>query len=128
MPDFEIQLSGMQVRPWLDPATLTAPCRLNPKPGRNERRIVATAGTPFIITTIVDGTTARPDDELGGRLFSVFCAEKPSPAYTPNFTNPAGQSSVQSWTPSASYPGHYLLYIRRPQGGSWCMHIDVEAA
>jgi hypothetical protein len=74
----------------------------------------------------VDGTDAPLDSELGGNLFYAATVEAPHPWQLP-FSNPAGQSSVQRFTPSML--GHYQVYIRRRGGGQIMVHFDaVESA
>ena len=124
MPDFEVLVTGAAVEPWSDPAGSALPSRLNPREGRSMRRLVGTVGTAITLTAVVGGVTGPADATLGGRLFVCASAEAPHP-WTVSFTIlTAGWSSVQSFTPSLA--GHYLVYMRRPEGGCWFIHIDAR--
>lgn len=125
MPDFTVSVSGATVEQWLDPAITGAPSRLNPREGRAMRRLVGTVGSPVTLTATAAGLFGPLDTALGGRLFECIVAESPV-VYGIPFTIPtAGRSSVQRFTPPAA--GHYLVYMRRPGGGSWFLHVDAVA-
>lgn len=126
MPDFELEIVGATVEQWEDPATNVAPSRLNPRSGKAERRWIGTVGTAITLRAVVGGYSAPYDSQLGGRLFEAASAEAPHP-YSVSFSHPVNTTSLQTFTPLLA--GHYLVYMRRPEGGAWFVHIDaMEAA
>jgi hypothetical protein len=126
MPDFWVNLSGYQLKEWLDPSTPAEPCRLNPKAGRTDKRIVATAGIPVMFRMEVDGIQEPDNASLGGRLFTISCIESPRPDVSPLVVEL--KNSLQGWLPRNGQSGHYLFCVRRPKGGAWFFHIDVVEA
>ncbi len=131
--DFTVAFSaGVTQSTWLDPARpvgtlgpsdLGAPSRLNPHIGRPHLRWMGTIGSAVTLTATVSGTAGPLDAALGGRLFTCWIVEQPTATPLP-ISHPAGQSSVQTFTPSAA--GHYTLAIERSAGGKVFMHLDVE--
>ncbi len=123
MPDFDLRVtSGASIAPWTDPATDDAPSRVNARTGNPLRRYVATVGTQVEIRAVVGATVAPLDSALGGRLFVPFAVDCPLPAV--EWSSPAGQSSIQRFTPARR--GHYHVRVRRPGGGVVHLHIDAE--
>lgn len=101
------------------------PSRLNAHVGFPHRRYVGAVGAQIEITATVGGVAGPLDAALGGRLFTlVWAVEHPQPGPV-GFTHPAGQSSVQHFTPTTA--GHYTIGIERAGGGKVFMHLDVEA-
>lgn len=125
MPDFTLQVTGVTVGAWEDPASLDEPSRLNPFTGRSARRYLGVVGVAITLTAVVGGTVSPLDTALDGRLFAAASAHAPHP-HPVSFYGATGQSSVQTFTPLAV--GHYLVYLRRQGGGKVFAHIDVEAA
>lgn len=123
MPDFELELVGATVVPWEDPAAGGGATRLNPRSGKAERRWLATVGVPVYLRAVVNGYSGPIDSMLDGRLFVCASAEAPHP-YPVSFSWTSGTTSIQDFTPGL--PGHYLVYMRRPEGGQWFVHIDAE--
>jgi hypothetical protein len=83
---------------------------------------VGTTGTPITVTASVDGVAGEVDSNLGGELFTATPVEWPFTTI-PVFTGAAGQSSVQTFTPTAA--GHYTIVLARPNHGRVFMHLDV---
>ncbi|MHB9005064.1 MAG: hypothetical protein ACYC6C_13590 [Coriobacteriia bacterium] len=133
--DFVLAVTaGASVSTWQDPANPgVAASRLHSRAGHPELRHVGTVGTQIEITATVAGVAAPMDAALGGRLFQAWRIENPawpgtgfySPItpYVFGFTSPAGQSSVQRFTPRVE--GHYTVGVRRQDGGSMLLHFDV---
>lgn len=101
-----------------------APSRINPHIGRPHLRYMGVVGTQVQITATVDGVAGESDANLGGRLFTAWAIEHPQPAPLA-WTTPAGQSSVQRFTPTTA--GHYGIAMKREAGGMVILHLDVEA-
>lgn len=115
--------SGTSLEEWTDPDSGSKPSRLNPLPDYPFLRRVGTTGTPITVTATVGGVAGPLDATLGGLLFTAALAEyvaSPPPA----FSSPAGQSSVQTFTPNAA--GHYCLILRRESNGGIYLHVDVQ--
>lgn len=125
MADFTVQFtSGVTYEPWLDPSSPHEPSRVNARAGQPLRRVMGRVGVPIIMSATVDNEVAPPDSALDGRLFWTFFIEGPTTHPGLLILSP-GQSSVQRFTPPL--PGHYTVRWRRPRGGLWHMHVDVEA-
>ena len=108
--------------PWVDPANGSRPGRLNPRAEHQHRRHEGDLGVQVEVSARVAGVLAPLDAALGGELFTAFFAEAPVfPA--PALTSPAGQSSVQRFTPIVA--GHYTLRLVREGHGSLFVHVDV---
>jgi len=123
MPDFTADFTGgASVVVWQDPALGSQPSRINPSPEHPHRRHVGSTGVQVEITATVLGVVGEVDANLGGRLFIGELAESAS-APKPAVSSPAGQSSVQRFTPTA--PGHYTFVLRRESGGGIFHHIDI---
>ena len=123
MPDFSAAFTaGATLVPWTDPPDGVArPTRLNAIADHGHTRRVGAVGAQVTITARVAGVTAPLDAALGARLFLGMFAE--TPGSDPVISTPAGQSSVQQFTPSAA--GHYTFTLRRELGGALFMHLDV---
>ena len=122
MPDFRIAFSGAPLAAWTDPATSTAPSRINPAPNRQHLRRRATVGVQVSLSAVVAGVTGPLDAALGGRLFFGWFIEYPT-AGVPPVSVPAGQSSVRRFTPTLA--GHYTYCLRRADGGGLILHVDA---
>ena len=121
MPDFDARFSaGVTLTIWDDHAASVS--RLNPKPTHPHKYQRATVGTEVEVRMTFEGVEAPMDADLAG-LFSSDFAE--TPAATPPISSPAGQSSVQRFTPNAV--GHYLWVMRHEGGGAIGLHLDAEA-
>jgi hypothetical protein len=123
---------GTTLSPWTDPAraagTLSpddpgAPSRVNPHIGRPHTMQMATVGVQVEITATVGSSVAPLDAALGGRLFTAWLIESPASGPVP-FSTPAGQSSVQQFTPPSA--GHYTIGIARSGGGTVIMHMEAD--
>jgi hypothetical protein len=122
VPDFRATFtSGTTLAPWTDPAG-DRPSRQNTAIDRGHLRQLATVGAEVELTANVDGVAAPMDAALDGRLFLGMFAEWASPSI-PGITSPAGQGSVQRFTPAAA--GHYCFVLRRDGGGGIYFHLDV---
>jgi heme A synthase len=121
--DFDVQISGAELREWGDPSREGYVSRVNARDGHPMRRWVAQVDVPVTITGIVGGVVGPLDASLAGRLFRAASTETPDsiPAV---FTSLSGSSSVQSFNPSRV--GHYLVYLRRAGGGGHFVHLDSE--
>jgi hypothetical protein len=131
MPNFDLRLAaGASLAQWHDPdpAPNTAdsrPSRLRPHPGQPFLRWLGKVGILVELRAIVAGVEAPLDGALGGNLFTAFFAEQPYGG-PHGMTQPAGQSSRVRFTPLT--PGHYLVGIRRTNGGAILLHLDVDPA
>jgi hypothetical protein len=132
MPGFEVSVTGVTLVEWADPARPAgtvdaedpgAPSRVNSKVGTQQRMRLGTVGTPIELTATLGGVAGPLDSALGGKLFLAWFAEQ---AGTVGLVSPAGQSSVQSFTPPT--PGHYTVGMFREDSGAVLVHLDVEAA
>jgi len=125
--DFRLALtSGVTLEPWDDPASVSPdrPSRVNPRPEHIHKRHVGTSGVQVAVTATVDGVAGELDANLGGELFSAAFLETPT-LPPPALSSPAGQSSIQRFTPGAA--GHYTLQIDRPNHGGVIVHVDVDS-
>lgn len=82
-------------------------------------------GVQITITATVGGVSAPMDAGLGGRLFKPWTVESPSNVVA-GWSSPAGQSSVQRFTPDRA--GHYVLGLQRAAGGAVLLAIDVKTS
>lgn len=131
MPGFEVAVTGVTLVPWEDPARPAgtvdaedpgAPSRVNSKVGYPQKMRLGTVGAPIELTATLGGVAGPLDATLGGKLFLAWFAEK---AGLVGLVSPAGQSSVQSFTPPT--PGHYTVGMLREGSGAVLVHIDVES-
>jgi hypothetical protein len=120
MPDFLARIaSGALATPWSD-------ARANVDRARPSKYHRAIVGSEVAMHAVVGGVGAPLDTALDGRLFSSDLGEWPAPYGPTSISSPAGQSSIQRFTPPAA--GHYLWWIRRADGGAVGIHLDAEAA
>lgn len=125
MPDFELKISSnVTVVDWIDNGNASTPSRLNPKVGRNEKRLSVNVGQTVTLTATVGEVEGPLDSALDGRLFHGDHVEAPH-VWTLGWSNPDGQSSAQSFVPTI--PGSYTVQLRREGGGAIIVHIDAEA-
>jgi hypothetical protein len=127
MADFTAAFTaGVTVESWTDPVSGNKPSRINAFPEHPHLRHVGTVGVEVEVTATVNGVAGEVDSNLGGRLFTATFAETPSEFLLfPDFSNPAGQSSVQRFTPDAA--GHWTLRLKRLDGGGAIyFHLDVS--
>lgn len=125
MPDFDVQFfSGTQA-----PSPTWADARLTNRGihvhrYRRIRRI--TGGTVDVtLKCIVHGVVAPLDTGLGGRLFSTTCVQFGGP-FPPAVLLGAGQTSLITLRFSAETIGHQEFCVRRPDGGSITLSVEVE--
>lgn len=124
MTTFEVAFtSGVSLQEWDDPVSGSKPSRLNALDLYPFKRRVGTTGSPITVTATSGGVSGPLDATLGGLLFTAAMAESPE-SPPPAFSNPAGQSSVQTFTPGAA--GHYCFVIRREDNGGVFLHVDVQ--
>jgi hypothetical protein len=129
MPNFDLRLAvGASLAQWHDPdpAPNTAgsmPSRLRPHAGQPFLRWLGKVGILIELRAIVAGVEAPLDGVLGGNLFTGFLAEQPYGG-PQGLTQPAGQTSRVRFTPLTA--GHYLVGVRRTNGGAILLHLDVE--
>lgn len=125
MPDFRATFTGgTTLGPWTDPPDGGArPSRQNASLDRGHLRRLGTVGAEVELTATVDGVDAPMDAALDDRLFLCMFAEHPGAV--PSVSHPAGQSSVQRFTPASA--GHYCFVLRRDGGGGFFLHLDVGA-
>jgi hypothetical protein len=124
MPDFTARISaGVTPTVW-DDHEGAGVSRINPSPAHAQKYLRAAVGVTVTIFAKLPSTIeAPPDATLGGRLFTSDFVEYAS-ASAPVVTSPGGFSSIQSFVPGTV--GHYLWFIRRPDGGGIGFHLDVE--
>jgi len=126
MADFTLVItSGASVVDWADPVDGSQPSRLNPHAGHPHKRWLGSVGVPVVISAVVNGVTGPLDGVLGGRLFAAWPVEVP-PSILPfaGFGSLPGISSVVNVTPPVV--GHYVIGVRRPDGGLEHIHFDVQ--
>lgn len=125
MADFTLVVTaGASIANWLDPpSVLGAPSRLNPKSGFPHKRWVGTLGYLVVIKANVGGVLGPDDSALGGRPFTAWLVEAPG-GDRGDIVQPSGLSSWILVTPTAR--GHYVIGVRRPQGGLEHIHLDVQ--
>jgi hypothetical protein len=124
MADFTVEITdGVTVETWSDPASLSVPTRINPFAEHPHKRYVGEVGTEIEVTATVEGVEGEVDANLDGLLFTLYYCELPGVVPPPQ-SSPAGQSSVQRFTPAAA--GHYTFKMKRPEHGAVIMHVDVQ--
>lgn len=124
MPDFAANVTaGVSPEAWVDPGLGAVPSRINFDAEHPQQILVATVGSPVTVTATVGGVAGPLDAVLGGRLFALSMAEKPTVAPVP-ITSPVGQSSVATFTPPLA--GHYSFVLRRELGGGIWFHLDAR--
>ncbi len=125
MADFGAAFSsGVTLEPWDDPPSVSLPSRINPLPERIHKRHVGAVGVQVELTATVGGVAGPLDGALGGELFSLGFLEAPALPF-PAVSFPAGQSSVQRFTPGAV--GHYTVQLTRLNHGGLILHVDVDS-
>lgn len=125
--DFDLAFSsGVALEPWDDPQSVSPdrPSRLNPQPDHIHKRHVGTVGVQVELTARVGGVDGPLDATLGGELFSPSFLEAPALPF-PALSTPAGQSSIQRFTPLET--GHYTLLLSRSNHGGIIVHVDVDS-
>lgn len=132
MSDFRLFVTGgVTLEPWEDPASTVGgrdlPSRLNPHPDHPHMRYVGSVGTQITLTAAVPGLGSAPLDGAltDGKLFTAQCIEVPGDHGAPAFSSPAGQSSVQHFTPLDT--GHHTVQVSREDHGAIIVHIDVDS-
>jgi hypothetical protein len=127
MSDFSARLtSGVTPVTWLDPATVTAPSRINPRAGIPH--IYLEQSSPTIIAkATVAGVEGPADTALGGRLFKWSWAELPSGWAPPALVSSAGHSAEVSITPNPAFYGHCVLLCWRKGGGAQLLQFMAVA-
>lgn len=127
MPDFTARIfSGATNVVWSDPATASAPSRLNTYPHRQPKYAKVAQGGTVVIKATVGGVEGPADAALGGRLFTSWWPEWSGP-YPPAIVHTAGSSSIVTVTFASAHLGHFLLLLVRDDGGKVGIHLDVEA-
>ena len=126
MPNFTARVTnGAAAVPWVDPATGSAPSRLNPLAAHLPRYLKATPGVSVVVSAKVGGVEGPLDAALGGELFQAWLAEWSGP-WAPVVTQPGGQTSVVTVALGAMHVGHFMLVLRRENGGAVVIHFDAE--
>jgi len=133
MPDFQLKITdGTDLLPWEDPATPTAPTRLNPtvqhghKYHRHWHNVSLTIKAGVSPGAGIPPSFGPPDFLLGGRLFSWSWVATPQAGYVPNIPTQPLQTSVVIFPALALLPGHYELLCSRPDGGAVGISFEVE--
>lgn len=125
MPDFDVRFdSGTQAPSptWADARLTTRGTHVH----RYRRVQRPTGGTvDVVVKCVVNGVVAPLDGALGGRLFSVTCTQFGGP-FPPAVLLGAGQSSLITLRFSAETIGHHEFCVRRPDGGSITLSVEVE--
>lgn len=126
MPNFTARaFSGLAPVPWIDPPTGSAPSRLNALASHLPLYLRAFAPANLVFKAKVDGTEGPMDVDLGGELFQAWWAECSGP-WPLAIVQPPGQSSVVEVAIPATHLGHFLLVLRRENGGAVLIHFDIE--
>ena len=98
------------------------PSRVTSIQGRQRFAWTATLNRPFQVWAMADGGVAgAADSTLGGLLFDAWFVESPELPFGPN--NSVGFTSRLYYTPRLV--GHFVLVVRRKDGGGVVLHIDV---
>ena len=115
----------------LGPEDKGAPGRFNASDQEPSLHARISSGVSLTVECRVDGVDAPLDAALDGKLFTSSFAEWPAryenpPDSPPSVAQPAGQSSLLSWTPVDV--GHYVFVVYRAWGssGRFFLHLDVE--
>jgi hypothetical protein len=108
---------------WKDHELGANPPRINPADGHPHKYVRAIVGSYLQLAAVVNGVEAPMDSELGGRLFTSWVVEYPTP-YEPPIVSPAGQSSLIDVR--LDVEGHYTIMVRREGGGGCLLHVDAR--
>lgn len=123
MPNFTVRpTAGTDTAVWTDPPTVSTPSRINPYIGKPHLYYQIETTSTVTISATVNGVEGPLDGALGGDLFTTAFVEWPSGGLV-TITSPGGQTSVASFTPVE--PGHYLVRMRRANGGSLFVHFHA---
>ena len=119
---FDFDHTTVTLEVWEDPGVSSPrdlPSRLNPNAAYPHTRAIGTTGVPVVF--IAD--EGPGDVSLGGELYTALVVE--APTAPPHCTGLPGQSSIQSFTPTAA--GHYTIFMTRQgaHGGIYA-HVDVR--
>lgn len=129
MPNFDARvLSGGELVVWTDPPkvsglTMLEPARTNADPSHPPKYVRVWSGALVTIGAIVGQVETPLDVDLGGNLFTAFFAQCPWPP--PAITQPAGQTSLVTFTPARL--GFYHFVFLRTLGGRVFVPFWVEA-
>ncbi|AUX31914.1 MULTISPECIES: hypothetical protein [Sorangium] len=127
MPNFTARLvpsADITLQVWTDPPTGSAPSRLNPRDIYQHQYWRVALDSAVIVRATVNGVESPLDSALGGDLFTYHWGEW-TETTPPPIGSPPGRSSVAVFTVS-NMTGHYLLFVRRRNGGAVGLHFDVE--
>lgn len=116
--------AGVTVDEWTDPVSGAKPSRINPFPEHPHLRYRGSVGVQVEIKGKTAGGENALDASLGGQLFYLDFVEWPHSNPLEATSSPAGQSSIQRFTPSAA--GHYTLRLWREDHGAVILHLDVS--
>jgi len=138
MADFSVNVllaaPDVQTQAWSDPATASAPSRLNPAAGRPHLYWRVVAGNTIEFRAVVGGVEAPADAALGGRLINWAWVEG---CYEGLFSPPAivspvgGKTSIaQVAIPSSGSGslGHFTIQAWRSAGGAVLVPFMVISA
>jgi hypothetical protein len=130
MSDFSARITaGVASAIWTDPATGSAPTRLNPIASLPHRRAVVDEGAYGALTVkaTVGGVEGPADAALGGRLFTWSWVEFPAAVPPPPFVPTAGSSSILTFAAAfVGLVGHWVLCCARDGGGAQLIPFDVS--
>jgi len=123
MPDFDVRFDSGTTSPVWDDARLSFRAL---HPHRYRRVVKPTGGTvDVVVKGVVAGVVAPLDGALGGRLFTCTCVQFGG-AFPPGVILGAGQTSLITLRFSASSFGHNEFTVRRPDGGTITLSVEVE--
>lgn len=123
MADFSlIPYSGFETVIWIDPSTATKSGRIGEVPIAPHRRLRKSARYVEIRAVLIDEEEIRADAALDSRPFKAWWAEAPDGG--PPILQPNGSTAILRTFPTAI--GHYVLCVRRRQGGGCLIHFDVD--
>jgi hypothetical protein len=130
VPDFNVRLSSasMLTAPaWSDPATPSAPSRLNPRATYPHRYLRIAGDGLAVFEAQVGGVWGPLDAALGGRLFLAswvqWSGDWPAP-----IVQPAGHSArAEVMISTVHNAGYHQILFWRPSGGAIALPFNVEA-
>lgn len=129
MADFSVRIaSGGTPATWTDPATGSAPSRLNPFAAHPHRSINMLPGSALQLRVTLAGVDGPLDAVLVGKLFLWSWADRPSVSYLIPTVTVVGQTSVLDFAAGTftGKPGHYAILCWREGSGGVVVPWEVD--